>query len=395
MDKKLPRAGGKGLMWIKPETYEALREAAARPEIVLDPTQFAYTERGGKKHYRFLGAAGDKGDGRGGGGGRFVPRIGGEGGTTLYVGLGAVSYCRIAETDPTASTREHSVRVVPIFPRIDGTPIDAEEPPGFDITGRAGASLWLKTDRSRGPGATFVPTEDSTETEELVILNRGQVPARKDGEIHTLLYEMDFETGESGAMSIANPKPRHQSDVQVWFLCEDDDSSESVPSDVDSSDLNSSDESDPDGSSESTSDDCPWAAKAVWYDKKACYNRNVPVNILWKVGVGIKSMKAKCFKWEVRVSFPGGVPVPFQGQKADGGEVVQPLNSVRLIFGAQFRFKDGPPSCAPTALTVRLVGIPDPELTGDVDECCKTHTKRFPETWPRWCGYTCKTTVVP
>lgn len=67
-DKKdLPKAGTEKAILLRPQTYNALRDAASRPDIQPDPREFDIQERHGKKYFRLRpGRAAEGGGGAAG-----------------------------------------------------------------------------------------------------------------------------------------------------------------------------------------------------------------------------------------------------------------------------------------------------------------------------------------
>lgn len=391
-NQKGKASAGRALL-LRPSTAEKLLAVLERLDLEPDPQQFDRFTRSGKVFFRYRQTA--SADASRGGGGRFVPYIGGAAGTSLFLTPGTVRYCRVAEEDPGDSAPTEGQQIAPVFPTLEGTALNAEDPPFFDISARSSCSLWLITDRLRCPRGTFVPSEDSTETERVEIRDKGSKPPKADGELHTLLCELDFATGSGGSKSISSRDIRIASDLDVWFKCLSDDSSDSITDSIGSSDIASSDESDdPESSGDSGSRDCPWAAKAAWYRKQRCYQENRTTYIVWKVAIGITTLFTKCEGgWEARISMPGGTPIPYAGQRAEGTLLVVPLLERRQVFGARFRFTL-PPACEATSLRVSIFGDSGDDSTPH--ECCdRNFVKTFAETWPHYCGSTCTTVVTP
>lgn len=64
----IPRAAGKGIILLKPETWETLRQVLTDLEIILDPKDFEVTTRAGKKLIRLRpGKSDEQTPGSGGG----------------------------------------------------------------------------------------------------------------------------------------------------------------------------------------------------------------------------------------------------------------------------------------------------------------------------------------
>src|SRR5687767_6439315 len=126
----LPEGGPGRAMFLKPGTYDEIRERLEGvKDYVFDPAIFEVTERGGTGETIVrLKKSGGVSVPPGGGGGRYVPRIGGEGGTSLYFSPGTVSYVRIGEEDRVDEKELPGLTVTPVYPRIDGVALNAEEP---------------------------------------------------------------------------------------------------------------------------------------------------------------------------------------------------------------------------------------------------------------------------
>lgn len=386
----LPRASGSGPMLVDGKAWNQLVDAVSGRMIVLDPSQFDKVERGGETYYRYRTPVPAMPGTPGASSGRFVPRVGGEGGTTLYLSPGCVVYCRLEEDAFGESDTKESHQVKPLYPTLDGTPLNAEEPPGFGLSGKSGASVWLITDRTRCPNATFVPGEDD-DPDRIEILDKGDRPAREDGKMQTLICEMDFETAGGGSKTITNLDQRWQSDWQVWFTCIEQESEVSSVDYPGSSDVGSSQEvDDPDSSGESK--DCPWAGSAAW-KKQNCYRRTGQSIATWRVAVGLETVKMKCAAWRVCCSMPDGTPIN-PGGSSPPGAVCRIITGRRLSFDASFKFEPAP-DCEGTYLDVWIEGLPH-EGDSDPDECCsRLPSKRFNDRWPHHCGFTCTTVVTP
>lgn len=331
--------------------------------------------------------------------GRFIPRIGGEDGNKLFVSPGTISYCQTAEED-TGDEKEGEPGkiVVPVYPTINGTSINADEPEGFDLTGKANGSLWLKSDRTRCPGSSLIPTEDSTETDEIILLGKTEEPDEERNIVFRLLCKFDLEGDTS--KSIRNLDQRIASDVEVWFLCEGED--ESNADSLGSQDFEGSSDSDETDLSDSNSEDCDWRASAKWMVQLDCYQEGKGYVITWRVVVKIKPIRGKCIEWHAHVAMTKGRPHPYgsnngaPAQTTDGTSVIRKLTDDTTIFGARFRFPApvGVPCKEEGFLTIKLVGTAGPE-DPDPDPCCKTMTRRVRYVWPGWChNRNCSRTTI-
>ncbi|MCW1886204.1 hypothetical protein OKA04_15810 [Luteolibacter flavescens] len=324
----------------------------------------------------------------------FSPYIGGDNGTSLYFTPGTVRFVRLGEEDPADSDPLAGTQVTPLFPTINGEPMDSANPSAFDVSARTDCSVWLITDRIRCSNASFVPGDDSTETNRLAIFARAEKPPKEDGEIHTCVAKMDFET-VAGVKTITNLKQLVQGHVDVWFKCLNDQSSEAAGSSQDeefaSEDFESDDEIDPDPSD---SKDCKFRMAAKWDNRSECYVRGREAYAVWEVMIGISSLKNKCpGGWKAKITMPGGQSAPYNGQATEGNILIVPLTKMINRFGARFRFFY-PPACEPTALSVTIIGDSGDEE--EPHECCDTNfTQSFPSSWPRHCHSTCSTTVIP
>ncbi|MCW1926275.1 hypothetical protein OKA05_27220 [Luteolibacter arcticus] len=323
----------------------------------------------------------------------YAPYLGRENPDRLFIHPGTVRFLRIAEEDPADSDELAGLQVTPVFPTIFDTPIDQDTAPFFDVAGRDDCSIWLISDRLRCPGASFVPTEDE-ETHKLEIYERDEKPAKADGELHTCIAKMDLPT-VAGKKTIANLKQLIEGHVDVWYKCLNDESpgsgDDSDDDDFGSSDFESEDEIDP---SPSDSKDCKYKIAATWFNRADCYKEGKEVYAVWRVKIGIISIKNRCpGGWMAKITMQGGNCVPYAGQTCDGGTVIVPLTQQINELGAQFRFPV-PPACFPTSLTVTIIGDSGDDETPH--ECCDTEfSQTFASSWPRYCHSTCSTTVVP
>jgi len=393
-DEKLPRAPEGKKLFVDGKSWNHLVDAVNRRMIILDPSQFDKFEKNGETYYRYRAPVPAAPGTPGASSGRFVPYVGGEDGTTLYLSPGCVVYCRVEEEDPIDDDDRESEQVRPIYPMIDGVSINAEDPPGFSIGSRSNASIWLITDRTKCPGATQVPSEEDDEPERLEIYNRGEKPPREDGKRHTLIASMDFETASGGAKSITNLDQRWQSDWQVWFKCFSEESEFSSLDLPTSSDVGPSDETDEASSSGGDSKECPWAAAAAWANKKKCYEYGREALVIWQVSVGISTLFGRCASWKACARMLGGDPRPYPGQSTNAGAICVPITGTRQTFGAAFYFPYAP-DCEGTVLDVWIEGTAA-EDESEPDECCYSlPVKQFPDRWPHHCGRTCSTVVPP
>lgn len=122
MDKQLPNSGGAGLIWLKPETYDALVEAA-RKAVVPDPVQFETVNRAGKTYFRYREPGSAGGPGLGGGGGRFIVSFDAPN-QLLRVGEGSVAWS--LPEQPDSVTR-------PYVPKLEGISLSLN--PGWAVGG--------------------------------------------------------------------------------------------------------------------------------------------------------------------------------------------------------------------------------------------------------------------
>jgi hypothetical protein len=324
----------------------------------------------------------------------YTPYIGGSSNDRLFLTPGTIRFLRIAEEVRGESDPVNGLQVTPVFPTISDTPMDGDTQPSFDIASRDNCSIWLISDRLRCPGPSYVPPEDSTETHRLAIYARDEKPEKEDMELHTCVAKMDFESDGIGGKAIKNLKRLVEGHVDVWYKCVDDDSpgsgSESGESEWDSSDFNSSDEEDP--SSDSVA--CKYKIHAQWVNRAECYVQGKEVTALWRVKIGISSLKNKCpGGWKAKITMPEGLCVIFAGQKCEGNTLVVPLTEQINEFGAQFKFLF-PPACTPTHLNVTIIGDSGDDSTPH--ECCdRAFSEKFENAWPRYCGGTCDTTLLP
>lgn len=159
--------------------------------------------------------------------GRFEPFIGGGHRDRLYVAPGAAAYVEEATEDHDAA-----LFVVPEIPTIDGTPLDANEAPSFDIGDKNDGALWLIVQRrmcgSSSDSGDGQPRIEFTE--------RHDKPEVADGELAVMLAEFDLITTDNGGKRFDGMIARWQSDwPQIYEPCESSSSSSSSGSSSSSS----------------------------------------------------------------------------------------------------------------------------------------------------------------
>jgi hypothetical protein len=394
--KKAHKAGGKKLLFIRPETYEALRAAAEGGGLVPDPTQFDVQERAGRKHFRLRPTAtGD--DGRSGRARSWVPTVRGN---TLTVGRGAIMLVEVRKrTQDEAAPPPRAVS--PIFPTFEGTPI-FPGPAEKNITGMSGGSLWLimRSDYCQ----SAVGGDADPERVELVA--KDAAPDIESGEVRILLSKFDLEAAGSG-LAIKDPIYYWLSDV-VWpFSCE-------AEGDDDDSDDPSLDDTDPDGSgsqppapapSSAPSDPdpdppfetCPVTIDANWANQEECFNkspfgtRKVLVDITVSITLG-GDLCTMCPNWWADAWLQKGTPVN------PGSANVQPDKSIRWPIGCgdvrTISFEVDPfVPCETLFFRARVKSSPpvDPSESGP---CCDhIFSQDFIVKMPPYCGESCSTVV--